>query len=141
VPSHFICCLYSYIHAIHYLSQDLETVLGPKNKHLIREMFDELGVDKDGEISYEAFLSLFEVKQINEIDKELDEIQFVDESDSEMLMDETASIPGGKFQNIDESINNGVASTAVPGGRIQKFPTPGIAGLDTSEGAGDLRML
>jgi len=40
-------------------AHNLETVLGHRNKHLIHEMFQELGVDEGGEISYEAFFVTF----------------------------------------------------------------------------------
>lgn len=82
-------------------AHNLDTVLGHRNKHLIHEMFQELGVDEGGEISYEAFLSLFDQKQSTEIEQKKSEIRCCDErrESDDALVEETVSIPGGKFQS------------------------------------------
>ena len=72
------------------------------------EMFDELETDKEGEISYEEFLSLFDQRMVEEMQQSLDKI--MDESEhegDEDLVDENAVIPGGRHESMKDLLISG----------------------------------
>mmetsp|Transcript_13686 Transcript_13686/g.19991 ORF Transcript_13686/g.19991 Transcript_13686/m.19991 type:complete len:523 (+) Transcript_13686:87-1655(+) len=87
-----------------YLTKDeLRELLGSQyTKEVVKKFFAEADTDKNGKISYEEFLSVFQREKKKEVGDVISSLS-MDTNDSGDLLDENAVIPGGIHDKVSNT--------------------------------------